>query len=189
MEKVFIDLGVLLMDLKNNFWMSLFKFIVKPVNLVSVLFTSLLLLFCNAFPLSLKKEIGFYNFLIKYNFLIFVIFLCSFFLTINLLYSLILKRITEKKNARKLDSLRRQVIYLDDCWEVLKKFYLNKNKTLRLPSKDRSVIILNSLKMISVVSKCSVVYGPDDFENPYFYYVLQPSSEEYIKERLAKESK
>lgn len=163
--------------------MSLFKFIFKPVNLVSVLFTSLLLLFCNAFPLSLKKEIGFYNFLI------FVIFLCSFFLTINLLYSLILKRITEKKNARKLDSLRRQVIYLDDCWEVLKKFYLNNNKTLRLPSKDRSVIILNSLKMISVVSKCSVVYGPDDFENPYFYYALQPSSEEYIKERLAKESK
>ena len=78
---------------------------------------------------------------------------------------------------------------MDDCWEVLKKLYLNNNKTLRLPSKDRSVIILNSLKMISVVSKCSVVYGPDDFENPYFYYVLQPSSEEYIKERLAKESK
>ncbi|KJY59749.1 hypothetical protein JG30_12450 (plasmid) [Bombilactobacillus mellifer] len=78
---------------------------------------------------------------------------------------------------------------MDDCWEVLKKLYLNNNKTLSLPSKDRSVKLLTSLKMIAAVSKYSVVYGPEDLENPYFYYVLQPLSEEYIKERLAKESK
>ena len=188
--KNFYLTGGFVLDSKNGFWVSFFNFIVEPSNLVAVLCTSLLLLCCNFLPLSVKENLGFYNFLIKYNVWIFVIFLISFFLSVYRLFSIVSLHIRDKKNLKLRDEIRRNLVYSDNCWKILLELYKARGKPVKL---SYDVVDVRNLEYYGLISKFSNNVSFEDgippFTEPLYYFVLVPLAKDYIEDRLSKECK
>lgn len=178
--------GGFILNHEKNFWQVLFNFLVEPGVLFVFVFTSLVLLFCNFLPLPLKKAFGFYDFLMKYNVWIFVIFLISFFL---LLYMYRRDRIHAPK-----DDIVRKLVYEDDCWRILLKLYDANGVPVNLSYDEPGVESLVEHGLITQSSN-EMFYGRQlgyVFDYPYLCYYLfdlSSSAKRYIDERLDNERK
>ena len=184
------------MDSKKGFWASFLNFIVQPDSLFAVIATSLLLLCCNALPLSVQKNIGFYAFLIKYNSWISVVFLISFFLFIYRLASFMFIHIREKRMYSFRYDAVRKLVYVDDCWRVLLKLYKADGVPLKFSYSEGGVSVLEESGLIIKLSYTR--FNKDNSDYPHhvlrhfpdcFLFILSDVAKYYIKERLDKESR
>lgn len=181
------------MNNEKSFWTVLFNFLVEPGVLFVFVFTSLVLLFCNFLPLSLKKAFGFYDFLMKYNVWIFIICLIATCLLVYRGFSLWSMYHGDWMYAPK-DNIARKLVYEDDCWEILLKLYDAKGVPVKLSYEEPGVESLVEHGLITQSSNerfdryqlgCVLDY-------PYLCYYLfdlSSSAKRYIDERLDNERK
>lgn len=181
------------MNSEKSFWTVLFNFLVEPGVLFVVVFTSLVLLFCNFLPLSLKKAFGFYDFLMKYNVWIFIICLIAICLLVYRVFSLRSMYRGDRMHAPK-DDIARKLVYEDDCWGILLRLYDANGVPVKLSYEEPGVESLLEYGLITQSSN-------ERFDNyqlgsslhyPYLCYYLfdlSSSAKRYIDERLDNERK
>lgn len=182
--------GGFILNHEKNFWQVLFNFLVEPGVLFVFVFTSLVLLFCNFLPLSLKKAFGFYDFLMKYNVWIFIICLIVSCLLVYRVWSMYRG---DRMYAPK-DDIARKLVYEDDCWRILLRLYDANGVPVKLSYEEPGVESLVEHGLITQSSN-EMFYRyqlGSSFLYPYpFYYLfdLSSSAKRYIDERLDNERK
>lgn len=186
-------MGGFFLNSEKSFWTVLFNFLVEPGVLFVVFFTSLVLLFCNFLPLSLKKAFGFYDFLMKYNVWILIICLIATCLLVYRSFSLRSMYRGDRMYAPK-DDIARKLVYEDDCWGILLRLYNAKGVPVKLSYDEPGVESLVEHGLITQSSN-EMFYGHQlgyVFDYPYLCYYLfdlSSSAKRYIDERLDNERK
>ena len=186
-------MGGFFVNNKKSFWTILFNFLVEPGVLFAFVFTSLVLLFCNFLPLSLKKAFGFYDFLMKYNIWIFIICLIASCLWVYRVFSLRSMYRGDRMHASK-DDIARKLVYEDDCWRILLRLYDANGVPVKLSYDEPGVESLVEHGLITQSSNemFDRYQLGNFFDYPYFCYylfALSSSAKPYIDERLDNERK
>lgn len=153
----------------------------KPINfniLMASFLTSLILLVANFLPTDYLNKLHFAEFLDKYNYVVIIVFFVSFFLLVTHFTA----RQSKKKEDAEFDKFyaeQQDSMFRDDsALEILEALYRQHPNAVRLPMNNQKVRLLEQYGLIIKASSQAIV----NINNPTFPYILQPISEEKLKE-------
>lgn len=170
-------------------------FLVKPINtafLVGIFLVSIFVFGFNFIPdkilinMNLKTLIKFLN---SYNFVLFLIIVFSMFFLIVQGIGMLLKKHEDKKILRDFKKQQENLFNDEDAWKILKIMYENHPSPTKLPNHNQKVVLLRQYGLIAMASTQIYIQWYDDPNNPEFPYILQPVSEERLKDNLDEKMK
>lgn len=152
----------------------------KPINfsiLIAIFLTSTLLFSINFLPASIIKQLQLENLLLKYNSIILVILISSFFLSIVQIISMLYKKFEDRKLQKYIKETHKNLFNDEDSLKILFYLYETHPHARELPYLNQKVRLLNQYGLIVPAMN---QWHTNPFE-PSVPYILQPIAENKLK--------
>lgn len=167
---------------------KIIDFLSKPINmgvLIAVFLTSVVMFSLNFISEEILLRMKLLNFLDRYNYIIFIFLIASFFVLVIQIIIISFNVFVKKSKGRKIQKnlrIQREKLFNDPyAREILMHLYKSHPQPADLPYLNQKVKLLEQFDLIIRVNEVTLI-SPFETNNIYFAYVLQPIAEEMILE-------
>lgn len=172
-------------ELINKFIDSLTKPI-GTVLLIAIFLTSSFIFTFNFLPEEILIRMNLLDFLSNYNYIVFIALAGAFFLLIIQVTMMFYKNRENKKFDEYYKEQQDKLFNDPDAYAILKHMYEFHPEQVKLRVQNQKVMLLHQYGLITLAAQQTYIGMGEDIDNPSFPFILQPITEEILKNKYMK---